>query len=407
MSKTSLFKNLDLLSLARWLLILELIALLFSPPLTNLFELTLFALFISSSILRQRFVLASKQPIVIATLLFYSLILIDTSYSIETWQASLSAFWGWRKIMLLPIAVALFDEEIWKQKLILVFVKVAVVCVSLSYISKIFQFNIHHSYPIGIIIRNHATQGIMFSAAAFAIAMLLISNPKLFTKTQKWIYAACIMLLTSNVIYLTPGRSGYLALIVLALTTAFAYAYQNKKLLIPLMILTILPILLLSSANVKQRVSQAVNEAEFYKSNAEATAMGIRMVLWNNTIELIRERPLFGYGTGGFQKAYKAKVENSPLWKQDITHDPHNQFLKITTEQGFVGLLFFIGMILSFFWQKVQFNYRLLGIGILLVWCGNSQFSSHFSTFSEGRFLYLWGGVMLASTNASSKKSTT
>jgi len=387
--------NLNKLDFARWLLILLLIALLFSPPLVNLFELTLFAMFIFIDELRKRMVLALKQPLVIATLCFYLLLLLDTTYSLVSWKESLSSFWGWRKILLLPISVALFDEKIWKQKLAFVFIMVTTMCAVLSFLSKFLGFTIH-TYPVGIIIRNHATQGIIFSVAAFTVATLLISIPAIFSRLQKWGLCICIFILTVNVIYITPGRSGYLALIVLGLIFAVAYAYLNKKIVVPLIILGLIPIVLLSSPTVRQRISQGVNEAELYKSRAEATSMGIRMVLWNNTIELIRERPLLGVGTGAFQQAYKTEVVNEPSWKQDITHDPHNQFLKIATEQGIVGLIVFIGMILSAFWQKPSFTYYILGIGILFAWCGNSLFSSHFSTFSEGRFIFLWCGVMLA-----------
>jgi hypothetical protein len=41
--------------------------------------------------------------------------------------------------------------------------------------------------------------------------------------------------------------------------------------------------------------------------------------------------------------------------------------------------------------------YFHLGIGVLLAWCATSLFSSHFSTFTEGRFIYIWLGIMLAS----------
>lgn len=390
--------NFNPTTFARWLVILELVVMLFSPPLTNLVELSLFILFIGVNELRKRFMSAIKQPMVAATLVFYLILLIDTTYSIAPWKESLSSFWGWRKIMLLPIAVALFDEEIWKQKLIFVFIKISTACSLISFLSKFLQFQIHN-YPAGIIIRNHATQGIMFSIAAFATVIMLTSSPNIFSKKQKYIFSSFILILVSNVIYITPGRSGYLALVILVLAFVFFYAKTYKKISTPFVILALIPLLLLSSTNVRQRISQGVSETESYKSNAEATSMGIRMVLWNNTFELIRERPLLGYGTGGFQNAYKAKVANGPLWKQNITHDPHNQFLKITAEQGLIGLVFFVGMIISFFWQKVEFDYRVLGIGVLLVWCSNSLFSSHFSTFTEGRFVYLWCGVMLASAS--------
>ena len=403
LQKFKAFSSFNSLTAARWLVIMELVALLFSPPLTNLFELSLFALFICSDDLRKRMLLAIKQPMVIATLLFYLSILIATTYSIESWTEALKACWAWRKIWLLPISVALFDDEFWKQKLASIFIKISTACAVASYLGVLLN-HAFYRYEVGIIIRNHATQGIIFSVAAFTAGIFLITNPTIFSKPQKWALSACILVLVSNIIYVTPGRSGYLALIVLSLTTALAYVYLNKKFVTPLIVLTLLPILLLSSPNVRQRVSQGVGEAERYKSTTTATSMGIRIVLWKNTLGLIRAHPLIGYGTGSFRKAYKTTVENEPEWKQTIMHDPHNQFLKITTEQGILGLIIFVGMILSAFWQKASFTYRFLGLGIMLVWVGNSQFSSHFSTFSEGRFVYIWCGVMLATRLGQSKK---
>jgi O-antigen ligase len=236
----------------------------------------------------------------------------------------------------------------------------------------------------------------MFSVAAFSASMMLVLEPKSLSQFQKRLLSLSIILLIANIIYITPGRSGYLAFIVLGAMLAFTDMYSNKRFIVPATILIVIPLLLLSSPTVRQRVMQGTNEAIAYNSNAEATSMGMRMVLWNNTIDLIRARPLLGYGTGGFQKAYQSKIEKEPAWKHEITHDPHNQFLKITTEQGLVGLVVFLAMILSAFWQRPSFTYYGLGIGILLVWCGNSLFSSHFSTFSEGRFVFLWCGAMLA-----------
>ncbi len=383
------------LTIGRWLLILVSIALLFSPPLTSVFEFSLYGIFIYSKELRTRLLLAIKQPLVLATLLFFLMILLLTINSLVSPTEALLAFLSWHKILLLPLAVALFDENCWKQKLVLVFIAVTTICAVLSFFSTIFDFTLY-KYPVGITIRNHATQGIMFAVAAFSASMMLLMEVKQLSQLQKWALSLSIVLLVANIVYITPGRSGYLALIVLGTTLALTYMFANKRFIIPALLLILIPILLLSSPTARQRVMQGANEALTYTSNAKATSMGIRMVLWNNTLDLIRARPFFGYGTGSFQKAYQSKIEKEPTWKHDITHDPHNQFLKITTEQGLVGLVVFLGMILSAFWQRPSFTYYSLGIGILLVWCGNSLFSSHFSTFSEGRFLFLWCGAMLA-----------
>lgn len=395
------FKH-NTLNTARWLMILEAIALLFSPPLTLLFEFTLYVTFFRSQALRTRLFAACKQPIVIAGLLFYLAVLIASAYSIDSWKISMGAFWAWRKILLLPIAVALFDDDFWKKKLAITFVTIVSVCAVLSFLGYFTDLAIY-KYPVGIILRNHATQGIMFAVAAFTSSILLLSQEKSLSKNQRWLMLLSILLLVGNVIYVTPGRSGYLAFIVLAITLVFSYAYTNKKLLFPLIALALIPVLLFSSPTVRQRVTQGVGEAQQVDTNNQDTSMGIRMVLWKNTLELIKEHPILGYGTGSFKSAYTPKVLNGPKWQLDITHDPHNQFLKIWVEQGGWGLLVFLSIIFSAFWQKPSPTYRVLGIGIMLVWCGNSLFSSHFSTFSEGRFVFLWCGVMLA--NSSNRKS--
>lgn len=389
-------------SVARWLTIFLMTALLFSPPLVNLFELTLFLMFICSNTLRKRLVLASSQPIVIATLAFYLMLFLSSTYSIASWSESLSTCWGWRKILLLPIAVALFDDESWKYRMSFIFIQVTSACAILSFTTNLFGIALYR-YPIGIIIRNHATQGIMFSVAAFTAAILLILEAKQFTTIQKWLLSASIAVLTTNVIYITPGRSGYLALIVLGVTLAFTYMYSKRKFVVPALIILMIPALLLSSPTVRQRITQGSNEATAFENKSgdkgESTSMGLRMSLWSNTIELIQEHPFIGYGTGGFQIAYKNKVKQKPDWEQHMTHDPHNQFLKITAEHGVIGLLIFLGIILAAFRQKPTFIFYSLGVGVLLAWCGNSLFSSHFSTFSEGRFIFLWCGVMFAHEN--------
>jgi len=125
--------------------------------------------------------------------------------------------------------------------------------------------------------------------------------------------------------------------------------------------------------------------------------MGIRMVLWQNTLEMIRERPLLGSGTGSFGAAYRQKVAGQSGWRaENLSSDPHNQYLKIAAEHGLVGLAVFLWLIVSAFRQPSASPYRLLGLGVLLAWCATSLFSSHFSTFSEGSFIALWCGAMLA-----------
>jgi O-antigen ligase len=203
---------------------------------------------------------------------------------------------------------------------------------------------------------------------------------------------------------MTPGRSGYLAFMVV--TVYFSYLLFREKLYkILSLVLLLSSTLLVSSPVVQDRINLGVKEMHHVDpASIESSSMGLRMTLWKNTIELIQDRPFLGFGTGGFEEAYRQKIKDNPDWEKNIIHDPHNQFLKIWAEMGMLGLIIFLSMLTSSLFQKSSKMYFHLGIGVLLAWCATSLFSSHFSTFTEGRFIYIWLGIMLASESNKIKR---
>lgn len=155
-----------------------------------------------------------------------------------------------------------------------------------------------------------------------------------------------------------------------------------------------------------QRIMQGINEMRSYAQSPILTPMGVRMVMWHNTIKMIRERPLLGYGTGGFSEGYSWQVRKGKGWQNQTVDDPHNQFLRILAEQGLVGLCVFLLFLVSMVKQPVQGWHRKMGVGVLFAWCGTSMFSAHFSTFVEGHFLYLWCGTFLSVMNSEEVSSS-
>lgn len=387
------------LACARWLIVAIMVGLLFSPPLVNLAELALFLCLAASGELRRRLVRVAAQPMVIATLALIVMILIGATYSIGSPERTWSMLTGWRKLLLLPIAAALFDEPRWKSRLGLVLVAVSALCAVLSYVGLVLGRGIY-LYPPGIIVRNYATQGMMFSVAAFVAVSFLWYESSL-SRARKFWLAVAAALLFANVVLATPGRSGYVVL--LACTAAFAFdllrRHRGNRRIYGLSALLMVVVIgsLAMSPLVRDRIGQGVREMENYQHAQHLTSMGIRMVLWQNTLKMIEARPWFGYGTGSFEAAYRQQVAGQTGWQAiDLSADPHDQYLKIAAEHGLVGLAVFFAFLLTAFFQRPGSSYRLIGLGVLLSWCGTSLFSSHFSTFSEGNFIALWCGAMLA-----------
>jgi O-antigen ligase len=387
--------NFNVVDLARWMIIFLSIMILFSTFFTNVLEITLFGLCLFNQELRRRFTDIKKQPLAIGVGAFILMLIIGCFYSVADYQDTLRSLWGWRKILLLPLGLVLFNDALWKNKFaysLIIFVAIASLFCILCYL---LQLNIREQEP-GVLIRNHATQGMIFSATLFLLGVFLLFKKHILPIRSLWILGLMLVII-GVLVYMTPGRSGYLAFMVV--TVYFGYLLFREKLYKILSLVFLLSsTLLLTSPVVGERIELGVKEMQHVDhASIGSSSMGMRMLVWKNTIELIKDRPLFGFGTGGFEEAYSKKIKGNPEWEKHILHDPHNQFLKIWAEMGIFGLIVFLGMLASSLLQKSSKMYFHLGIGVLLAWCATSLFSSHFSTFTEGRFIYIWLGIMLAS----------
>lgn len=67
----------------------------------------------------------------------------------------------------------------------------------------------------------------------------------------------------------------------------------------------------------------------------------IRLCLWEGTLNLLKEQPLFGVGLGGFPLIY----EKNRTCDTEIFRYPHNLFLNFWAEMGLLGMTSFLGII--------------------------------------------------------------
>lgn len=388
-----------MLPTVRGLLLVELLALFFSTSLAVGVELLVYPLFLFSAELRGRLFRVIAQPMVKAALAWGVVLLVAALYSVADGPETMDNLVSWRKLLLLPMAAAVFDSKVWKYRLVWGFILFTSLGAVLSYLSWFGDIRIY-KYPVGIAINNHATQAMVFAVSFFAIAMLIrYLRPE--TRGWRWFLPVAGLAVCTNLLFITPGRSGYLALLVLAAFASFVMTPGRIRYFLGLGIPLGLAVLLFFSPVASQRIMQGFSEIKNYEQSEELTSMGLRVVMWQNTLEIIREKPWFGYGTGGFMEAYRLQVEGQTGWRGQPVGDPHNQFMRIVAEQGVLGLAVFLWLIGAFFRQRVTRVYRLMGLGVLLAWCATSMFSAHFSTFAEGRFLYLWCGALLAGDNRS------
>ncbi len=386
------------LGLARGLLAAVMVALLFSPPVTSLLELALFATILSSAGLRARFARAAREPLGALALAFWAVVSVGLAYGIAPRSEAFNIWLSWHRVLLLVAGLALYDDPLWKRRIALLLIGVTTAAALASYAGAFLDLTFRH-FPPGVILRTQVFQGMTFAVAAFAGVLLLRYAPP--ARNARILLGTSCALLAANVVFITPGRSGYLVLVVCAVALVLDWLKQRgagpwHRFAWAAGTALVVLALLASSPVVRQRIELGLAQIEQYDQGSEHSPMGERVVYQRNALVLIAERPLLGYGTGSFETAYAALVAGRSGREGLKVHDPHNQFLNIAAQHGLPGLALFLAVLVAAFRRPAAPPYRVLGAAVLAAWCLTSLLSSHFSTFGEGRFIWLWLGVCLA-----------
>jgi len=372
-----------------------------SPPLANLLEVILFFGLFFCSAAHANLMRYIETPDFKIHLGFVLILLLGVFYPLVDTQTYSSNILNWRKFLLLPIGIILFfDRHGQKQKTLntIFFLIFSLTIINLIYKSnRVFFFN--HDvirYEIG----TTSSEGMFVSAALAIVLSSIISK----TKQIKIFEIACVIFLVSYIALFTTGRSGYLAMLVVLIFMAIKYIKVNKFLttlkswsLIAIVAMLAM-ILLMSSKTSSDRIDTAIVELQLSEKNANenvVTSIGQRIIFWKNTIEMVPKYFLLGAGTGAFKAAYTEQVADKTGLVAAITQDPHNQYLKILIEQGLLGLVLFVAMIVrTLVDTKLDNENYLLGSAVIFIWILTSCFNAHFTTFMEGTFIWGWMGLM-------------
>ena len=363
-----------------------------SPTLTGLLEVVLYLLFIVTPELRKRFVDSLSQPMVIFGFCLYFIVMISSFWSSANWELKLEVIRGCRKILLLPIAISLINTSLLKDRFLLVFIFSVTGIGILSWFSWISGITIHK--PAEGILRNHATQSMIFFVVAFASVCMAIYHKGISSKIKR-LLMGCFLVTISNSVIISIGRSGYLLGIVLVGCFGL-YAGGKKSLVITPLLLAIIAGIFYLFPMPHYQITTGLKNMMNAEHSSENTSAGLRVIFWKNTLPVIKQSPIIGHGLKGFKAEYAKQVAGIEGWKGIVTDDPHNQYLFMLAEQGILGLAAFLAFIISCFFQKTEPFYRFMGLSILLGWMATALFNGHFSSSVEGRFVLLWCAAMLS-----------
>ncbi|MGF6189725.1 O-antigen ligase family protein [Serratia sp. 2723] len=229
---------------------------------------------------------------------------------------------------------------------------------------------------------------------AFA-ALIWLSRAFAQSGVRRWCYGTWVLLATANVLLMVQGRTGYVALLVgvglwLLLTLP---RWQRLGVLTCGLLLAIMLIfipnratdrLTLGLVEVRNCVLAPANQAYQACDNS----MGQRTAFVRESLRLIKQAPLLGNGAGSFwygnaQTGYGV-------------HNPHNEYLLETVQNGLLGLALFLGWMWCCFlaaWRQPTACRNLL-VAVLGSYLACHLFNSFLLDSAEGHLFMVLAAVL-------------
>lgn len=339
-----------------------------------------------------------KDPLIILISVFLLICILQSIKIPEAWSASAAdSISRYYKYLFSIIAIAaMSDQRIRNISVKAFFSSILLIVISM-------HLNIFWNLPWSnttikgwgndqTVVGDYITQN-LFVCLFIILSLDFFRNSKF--KYQKIFFLITFIAGVHAILFLSIGRTGYL-LITTALGVYSLWAIQSRwKWLTLFTLIGTVAIAIHSSQHASDRVKLALSEANTaiasIKNNQvpDLTSIGARIYMWDQTWQIITQKPLKGWGVGSYPHQWCKNVPN--FWcNETAKYHPHNQYLMFWVELGIAGLLIFLVMIFYLINKGIKDNKNggvLLSLTVILL--VDSFINSPFYVRREYQFFLL------------------
>lgn len=221
------------------------------------------------------------------------------------------------------------------------------------------------SRPHGVFIQPNVMAS--FMATGLAIALFLSVKSSLF-KRELALRGLVIfsLFVTSFLLILLQSRTGFIAgIIVLLLTTPYLYQKNKKQFTINIAVISIAA---LCAFICLENSDTPIRGQQVYEN------VGARDVIFLVSADMVTEKPLLGYGYGGFERSFIDHFNQYAIKHPEVGNTitrlshPHNEVLFWVVEGGIVALLAFVLFTAGYLttWLKLPLYKGLVLLALIL-----------------------------------------
>jgi len=358
-----------------------------STALTNLFIILALLSLVAEGQYSQRWQLLKNHPIVIATLLLFSVMVLGLLYTSVSWQEGLNLLDKYRELLYVSLFLLLFRDHHSRYWGLYAVITSVIITLLLSYLIafggwEIGKGTVDNPTPF----KNYITQGLLMSLVGYFIIVQGLQATR-----NRWLITIAILLIFYNIFFMMAGRTGYLIVMCLILLGGYQI-YRWRGLLIGLICTGMLGILIYMNSEVLQhRIANTFADLDRYEEGITEGSTAMRYEFVKNSLILITQHPWIGSGTGSFDHEYQTLIADQ---NRQLTANPHSEYLMIAVQWGFIGLILFLYLLYRL-WQLSDLlpkANRWMAQGLVITMVAGCLVNSLWLDTTEGHlFAYLIG----------------
>ncbi len=324
-----------------------------------------------------------SNPLTRAGFILLFILLIGISYTSVPASTAFSVFKKYRELLFMAVFMSFLTTERNRKFAFLGFMFAMCLNLIISYFGAFTQPNSPEGTPVTAF-KNEITYSILTAYFGFWILEEVFYESK-----YRKLMLVLFILTVFNILFIGTGRTGYILFIILL--ALFVFHKFNWKVSIggSLAIILIFISVISFSDSYRTKFMNFVNK--FVNSDY---SIGLRKQYYKYSWDLIKQRPVLGFGTGSFENEYKKITDKAgnPV----KTSNPHNEYLMIGVQTGVIGIIGFLYFLFCHWKWSLSLSSRekLLAQGLILLFAIGCIPNSLLLDHTEGMLLVYFSSAL-------------
>lgn len=256
-------------------------------------------------------------------------------------------------------------------------------------------------------VNSHMGFNFFLNATIIGMWYMLFHSGRKRSKVQ-WLFYSLVFIFLSAILLLSEGRSGFACFLIIVSMAIVYECYKRTKwlsVLFAIVCVSLVIFVFVRKLYWKADVFFQATEEEVFADLSESE-IGLRSAIedprvayWKSAFELIKEKPIVGYGISGAQERFnqvntKYVSEAHKNWLLVLKPwyvDAHNQYIQTLMEFGLIGLF----LLLAIYIVPVIVSKGKNSLKLVVFFTMMSMFQSMFDMFLTGPFNTIYCILMI------------